>query len=187
VNGLVSYDREIFKFDTSRMAAENNKLYGAIEAGARQELKTVIPTAQDEKTFWRFTTKKPEDDWMKPDFRDDGWRKGAGGFGSIGGGDKKVETIWTTKQIWLRKEFEVPAGDCTEPILSLFHNESAEIYINGVLAAAEAGAVNSYVLLPISQEAAAAIKPEKNVIAATCTSGGAWQFFDAGLSFVCGK
>ncbi|MFA6451121.1 MAG: glycoside hydrolase family 2 TIM barrel-domain containing protein, partial [bacterium] len=187
VNGLISYDREIFKFEPERMAAENNMLYGAIAAGVGEALRTVIPSADIEKTIWRFTTKKPAGDWARPDFDDGNWRKGAGGFGGVSVNGRNVGTIWSAKQIWLRREFDIPDTSCSEPMLSVFNSAPAEIFINGVLAATAAGAVNSYVLLPVEPAAAAAIVKGKNVIAASSGSDASGQFIDIGLSVVCKK
>jgi len=165
------------------MAEENKKLYAAFEAGRRQELKTIIPTAREEKTFWRMTAKKPADDWASPAFNDSEWRKSAGGFGAIGGEGRNVETAWTSKQIWLRKKFDMPESNCAEPILSVFHNDSAEIYINGVIAASETGAINGYALIPVEPDAVKSVKPKDNVIAVTCKAGGAWQYIDVGVEY----
>ena len=71
--------------------------------------------------------------------------------------------------------------------LYVHHDEDAEIYINGVLAARPRGFVAEYIPVRINDEARATIKPGKNTIAIRCrqTSGG--QYIDAGLVQVVSK
>jgi hypothetical protein len=92
-----------------------------------------------------------------------------------------VHTDWRTPDIWLRREVEVPNRSWKNLQLQLHHDEDAEVYINGVLAARARGYISSYEELPLPQSARAALKPGKNVLAVHChqTSGG--QYIDAGL------
>lgn len=92
-----------------------------------------------------------------------------------------MRTEWASADIWLRTEFDLPEGDTTNLQLSVHHDEDAEIYLNGVLAARLAGYTTGYETVEMTREALAAVKPGKNTIAAHChqTSGG--QYIDIGL------
>ncbi|HZY85255.1 MAG TPA: beta-galactosidase, partial [Gemmataceae bacterium] len=109
-----------------------------------------------------------------------GWKEGPGGFGTRGTPGAVVRTEWNTADIWLRREFTLPgSGDL---YLSLHHDEDAEVYLNGVLAAKVQGFVTGYEDVAINEAARKALKPGgKNVIAIHChqTTGG--QYIDAGL------
>ena len=66
----------------------------------------------------------------------------------------------------------------------LYHDENAEIYINGVLALNVTGYTSSYEAFPITKAALDSLKPGKNVLAVHVhqTQGG--QFIDMGLATV---
>jgi hypothetical protein len=177
VNGLMTYDREVIKLNVDRVRDLHQKLYDARPTSAR----TVVATSQKEGQTWRYTTKKPDSGWEKPDFDDRGWESGAGGFGTRGTPGGVVRTEWTTPEIWLRREVEVadkPSGDLW---LLVHHDEDAEIFINGVRAASENGYKINYTEVPISKEAAAALKPGKNTIAVRCRQTRGGQYIDVGI------
>ncbi len=89
---------------------------------------------------WRYTFEKPDDDWSRPGFDDSHWKQGPGGFGTRGTPGAVVGTSWNTPDIWLRREMTLPANtDPSRLQLLVYHDEDVEVYIDGVLAAAEGG------------------------------------------------
>jgi len=140
-----------------------------------------VPTAQREAVAWRYTFEKPADDWVRPDFKAEGWKEGPAGFGTAGTPGAVVRTPWNTADIWLRRDFTMPEGSFPGLQLLVHHDEDAEIYINGVLAAKLAGFVTDYEPAEINPAAKAALKPGRNTLAVHChqTIGG--QYIDVGL------
>ncbi len=176
VNGLLTYDRKVLKLDPKETARWHKALFGPLP-----ETRVVVPTSEKEALTWRYTTEKPGDDWIKPDFNADSWKAGEGGFGEPTTPGSKVRTMWKSADIWIRRDFElkeIPKGDL---FLNIHHDEDAEIYINGVLAAKVTGFITQYSLAPISDDARKALKVGKNTIAIHCHQTGGGQYIDAGI------
>ena len=145
------------------------------------ELSIIAPTSEREGLTWKYTTEMPDQNWSKPDFNDSGWKQGTGGFGSKGTPGAVVRSDWTSKDIWLRRELELPARKWKSPSLMIHHDEDAEIYLNGVLATQLPGFSSSYEVVPLPPAAQTLLHPGRNLIAVHCkqTSGG--QYIDVGL------
>jgi hypothetical protein len=175
-NGLMTYDRAVIKLDVERVAAVNKGDLSRVP-----EIKEVVPTSQKKGLTWRYTFEQPAGDWTKPGYDDSAWKEGPGGFGTKGTPGASVRTEWKTNDIWLRREFTLPVVPFRNPNLYVHHDEDAEIYLNGVLAAKVPGYITDYEEVPLNVEARASLKPGKNLIAVHCkqTTGG--QYIDVGL------
>jgi Domain of unknown function (DUF4380)/Cellulase (glycosyl hydrolase family 5) len=158
---------------------------GKLPASALPQRKVLVPTAEKSPVPWRYTTEKPAADWFKPDFNDAAWQQGAAPFGTqelpVA---RKPNTVWISADAWLRREFEMPAGQFTDLALLLHHDEDTEVYINGVLAVKVGGFNATYEAFDISPDALAALKPGQNSFAVHChqTTGG--QYLDLGIAGV---
>lgn len=145
-------------------------------------LTTLVPTGiEEDGVIWNYTTDRPEGEWFGSGFDDSKWRKGAAGFGGGGAPNTQIRTRWTTSDIWVRREIEMPATIPDNLALNVYFDEDIVVYINGVRAAAAGGFVTDLSLVPLSAEGKAALKPGKNLIAVHCkqTSGG--QYLDLGI------
>jgi hypothetical protein len=178
VNGLMTYDREILKFDAEWLAGVNNRLYQTPPV-----VTPIVHTSEKSDVTWRYTTAKPADGWEKADFKDADWKEGKGVLGTKDTPGARAHRL-DTPDVWVRRVVELPDLTGKSVELSLLHDEAAEVYLNGVLAAKVEGFTNSYVSVPISDEAQKALKTGKNVLAIHChqTTGG--QSIDAGLSAI---
>jgi hypothetical protein len=177
VNGFMTYDREVLKFDAERFAALHQKLYQP----PPKEI-VVIPTSRDNPQTWRYTTTKPADGWEKAIFDDASWKEAPGGFGEPSTPGSKVRTEWKTPDIWLRRTVELSKDSLDNLALSIHHDEDAEVYLNGKLIAAVKGFVTNYTLVPLDPKAFIdALQPGPNVLAVHCHQTGGGQYFDVGL------
>jgi hypothetical protein len=175
-NGLLSYDRAVFKVDANQVAAAARG--DLLRAGEYDEL---VPTAIAQAVSWRHSFTKPAEDWFKPDFDASAWKEAPAGFGTKGTPGAVVRTEWNTPDIWLRREFVLEDAKGRELLLRLHHDEDVEVFINGVLAFREEGFIGAYEEVEMTAEARAAIKTGKNVLAVHChqTTGG--QYVDVGI------
>ena len=179
-NGLMTYDRAVVKFDPEKLFPSNKALHGPAP-----KLVKVFTTARETARDWRYTTETPPEGWEKPDFDDSDWKTGKSGFGTRGTPGSVIGTKWNTDDIWLRNSFELSGDDVAnmaQLVLTVHHDEDAEIYLNGVLACKLPGYISDYTTAEIAPEAMAALTQGHNVLAVHChqTTGG--QYIDVGLS-----
>jgi hypothetical protein len=176
-NGLLTYDRAVVKVDAARVTAVNRGQTASIPI-----VREVVPTSRTAAQTWRHTGKQPAADWFQPSFDDASWTEAPGGFGTRGTPGAVVGTEWKSPDIWLRRTFTLPGGDPSKLLLLVHHDEDAEVYLNGVLAARMSGYISEYDELSISDQARAALRPGgQNLIAVHCHQTRGGQYIDAGL------
>ncbi len=174
-NGLQTYDRAVAKISPEILLAANRRGLSDVP------LKVVLADALFGRTSWKYTTDKPMDDWFQPKFDDSSWKEGVGGFGSSGTPGIFLNTTWTSTDIWLRRDFILNPDDMNGMKFHVFHDEDAEIYLNGALAAQLPSFITDYDLFDISKFAAGTLHVGENTIAVHChqTTGG--QGIDVGI------
>ena len=144
----------------------------------------VVPTSASGGVTWNYITTKPMGDWFAPNFDASGWQRGEGGFGSDSLPGAINRTAWTADDIWLRREFTLTAAQLANRDLlqlSLYHDDNADVYLNGVPALSVGGSTISYETFELNKPALAALKVGTNVLALHVRDTGGAQFADAGL------
>jgi len=175
VNGVVTYDRAIVKLPSD--AAEiNQRLYAPPPI-----VRGVVATSRAEGQPWRYTTAMPSDEWMQPDFDDTAWQDGLGGFGHTSDTGTHVRTVWTTDDLWLRRTFELSEAELVAPQLIVRHDDDAEIFINGELAARLEGSNQTYTLHSLPDAVRRLLRPGPNTLAVHVKNTRGAQYVDAGL------
>ena len=190
INGLITYDRKVVKFDEKALAEVHDRVRSAFAVGTMpRESKVLFPKLDPNVLAWAWTTVAPSDGWEKPGFDDSAWARSAGGFGNEGilkdHPHAKSATKWTTNAIWLRRHFTYakPAGKIIQATLDMFHDEDAEVYLNGVLLLSVKGYNTNWTPFAVPAEKfAAAVKEGDNVIAVKVTQETGGQYIDLGLS-----
>lgn len=179
-NGIMTYDRKVLKISPAQLAGMKAKILRTINSRYAKDVTVVAAADENSSIQWKYTTTEPQADWYATDYNTSDWKSGNAGFG--GGG----QTSWTSSDIWIRRSFKVNGiedSQLNDLRLWLFHDEDAEIYINGKLAAKVTGFNHGYEMWPLLPEGLNSLKLDgsDNVIAIHCkqTSGG--QFIDCGL------
>ena len=166
-------------------SGDPNKAVGWAPLPVAPTITEVVATSKVTPVIWKYTTEKPADGWEAANFDDSTWKSGPGAFGSAGTSGAPMRTSWKTDDIWIRRSFTMPAGGNPHLAALTFHDEDIEIYLNGVLAAAEGGFVTSYETLDLSPAALALLKPGATItIAAHCHQTVGGQGVDIGLANV---
>ena len=139
---------------------------------------TVLPAADEVNYRLRYTMVDPEKGWMNAVYDDANWKVGISPFGDQQG---TVKTPWLSKDIWIRRSFDLEDLDINNLFLKIHHDDNVEVFLNGVQIHSHRGWLNKYQYYPISEAAARTLKRDKNLLAIHCanTAGGAW--LDAGL------
>lgn len=176
INGLLTYDR-LPKTDIAWLKSMSRKLYAA---NGLLEVRELVPTSEKEPQAWRYTETKPAAGWEKTVFDDAGWNQGEGGFGVQDNPNMKVRTEWRSSDIWLRRKFTLQTRPTGQPVLRIFHDNAATVYLNGVKVAELSGHVNEYVSVALDDPKA--LKSGENVLAVHCNQTDGGQYIDVGLS-----
>lgn len=141
--------------------------------------KTVVPSGEEQAYSAKYTEIAPAADWMKVDFNDAGWKNGKGPFGS---NRAQVRTLWTSNNIWVRREFSLDDIHFNNPFFRLRHDDEVEVYINGekVYSCADC-LLRKYKNHSIGDAIKSKIKKGKNVLALHCLNRRSSSWLDAGI------
>jgi hypothetical protein len=175
INGLRTYDR-INKVEPAWLKSISEMLLNTPDVVKVTE---IAPTSEKVGQAARYTTEAPAEGWQSADFDDSSWKQGKGGFGTTMVPNSRVGTEWTSPDIWLRREFTVNPLPDGRLYLRLFHDEDAEVFLNGEKIVAVNRHTTGYLEFPISNRDL--LKTGTNVIAVHChqTTGG--QYIDLGI------
>ncbi|MFI5161334.1 MAG: glutaminase domain-containing protein [Sphingobacteriales bacterium] len=140
--------------------------------------KTVLPASDEDAYECKYTETKPVAGWATVKFDDSNWQNGTAPFT-----DNKAaaKTLWTGKDIWIRRKFDLNDLSIDKLMLKLNHDDNIEVYLNDEKIFSKIGWTSDFELTPLSDAIRSKLKKEDNVLAIHCanTSGGAW--LDVGL------
>ena len=181
INGLLTYDR-VMKVDPAQIRLANAFKYPV------PIYTPVVPTSAKESQTYQYTFDNPAPGWSDADFADaKNWKTGLGGFGTaLTPGIGQLGTVWNTPDIWVRRTFTLPnltPEQVKQLVITDYHDEDVEIYLNGVLAYSKTGYVGDYENVAITDAARNALKiGGENVLVAHCRQTQGGQYLDIGLS-----
>lgn len=160
--GLLKVDNQIFRF-----LGEQSAIY-----------KTIVPAGDEVNYTAAYTESDPGEGWMKTGFNDGQWKKGVAPFG-----DNKslVKTMWLSKNIWMRRKFNINDLNFNKLFLKLSHDDDVEVYLNGEEVYKKVGWTNKYIYLPIADEVKNKMKKGENILAIHVINNVGGAMLDAGI------
>lgn len=139
---------------------------------------TILPAADETSYPCKYTESEPTGDWQSAKFDDRNWKTGTAPFSD----DKtQAKTIWTSKNLWMRRVFSLADFNIDQLILKLHHDDNVEVYLNGDKIYENIGWSGDFKLIPLQEQVKNSLRKGENILAIHCanTAGGAW--LDAGL------
>ncbi len=154
----------------------DGKLYKFLGDSPR-ELKSILADADFASYNCQFTEAKPAGNWTNVEYDDAKWQTGKGMFGTQ---NVEPQTIWTSREIWIRRTFEISSMNFHQLLLKTKYDDNVEIYLNGEkIYTAGCCSANKEILLTKSVEQK--LHKGKNVLAMYCENTGGQAYIDAGL------
>ncbi|MDO3644121.1 glutaminase family protein [Mucilaginibacter sp. L3T2-6] len=160
--GMIKVDNSIYRFLGKDVPVYN----------------TILPASDELAYRCQYTEVEPAKDWQEPRFDDSQWKTGAAPFSD----DKSTaKTIWTSKDLWMRRTFMLNDMDIDRLVLKLYHDDNVEVYLNGEKIYHANGWTSDFKLIPLKDKLREKLVKGRNVLAIHVknTAGGA--YLDAGL------
>ena len=142
-----------------------------------RKYKSILPWAEDSAYTCQYTEAKPAGNWMSPDYDASKWQKGTGLFGTK---DQEPKTLWTSREIWIRREFEWQTAPVNEMLLRTKYDDNVEIYLNGEKIF-NAGCCSANKEIELTKEVQQKLRDGRNVLAMYCENTGGQGYIDAGI------
>ena len=189
LNGYLTYDRKVLKFDAAVLSKAHAKVYAAARRSAtvpHGKIRSVVysPACAE----WAWTTGDAPDGWTAPSFDDSSWARGKAGFGNANivkdhGDTAKVATTWSTPVIRLRRVFQSDGAKGFAAVtLNMFHDEDVVVWLNGERLFCAKGYNSAYEPFPVDAELfSRLLRVGANTLAVEVRQTVGGQYFDLSL------
>jgi hypothetical protein len=159
--GLINVDGNIYRF------------LGKEEAS----YKTVLAASDETPYTVKYTESAPDGDWKAANYAAGDWKSGQA---PIGDDAKQVKTLWKSKEIWVRRAFNIanPAS-INELLLKMNHDDNIEVFLNGKKVYEKVGWTNTFQYFPLHKND---LKAGQNVIAIHLANSAGGRYLDFGLA-----
>lgn len=138
----------------------------------------LAPISEQQAHASKYTTVTPANDWMKENFNDNVWTSATLPFGNK---EAKPSTEWNTKEIWMRRNFDVFDTSIEQLLLYVRNDDNAEVYINGEKVY-EGNYTGDYSEHELPASVIKKLHRGKNILAIHCTNTGGNAWLDAGIA-----
>lgn len=159
LTGLLKVDGKVYRF----------------LGGQEESFLTVLP-ASDEKAYTaKYVESEPEKGWNQAGFAETSWKTGTAPFG-----DGAATTQWRTKDLWMRRTFNLTQTDFKGLKLKLMNDDDVEVYLNGTRIFACECFNGKFIYVPVDTKL---LKKGQNLLAVHVKNNVGGQWLDAGLVY----
>lgn len=183
-----SFTDKLNESTTRHWTGKDNSLLGMLSVDgsvykflgeAPRKMKAILADADDNTYTCPYTETKPAGNWMAADYDDSKWQKGKGLFGTA---DMEPKTVWSSKEIWVRRTFDLEKTDFDNLLLKLKYDDNVQVYMNGEKIY-NAGCCSANKELQFTKEMMQHLRKGKNVLALYCENTGGQAYLDAGIYY----
>jgi hypothetical protein len=156
------------------MIKADGKVYRVLGKESKNFM-SVLPTSDDEDYTVKYLETKPQKGWQNISFNDASWKSGKAPFSdhkNAGG------TLWRSKDLWVRRSFNLNKTDFNKLFLKLKHDDNIEVYLNGKKIYEKMGWVGKFEFFPLDKSG---LRKGKNILAIHIANTAGGAFLDAGI------